>query len=239
MTGLPPLVTLAVKVTSSPATDGFGADVTAVAVVSAVATSLNTVRHQPPAIVPTSTPSSSTTNRLHTPLGSVLLNVANVVAPDGAGAGAGHESVAAPRFVGRYVPVTSGVPAAGALSTNVRFAPVTSTRPPASLSKVTLAPVGPTSRMSKSIGVVWPTPASWTVTSPATGSAPLTVIVDGYGAAMPDVPVAGTVIGLVLQNPPTARATAKSPGSSAVDGAQPAEATVCKLAAIASAPPRL
>ncbi len=59
VTGLPLLVTVAVKVTLVPVVDGFGADVTAVAVATA-ASAVVIVRLQPPLIDPMSPVASST-----------------------------------------------------------------------------------------------------------------------------------------------------------------------------------
>ena len=83
VTGLPPLVTVAVNVTVWPNVDGLGDEVSAVVVAAAVAM----LRHHPPPIVPVSPVASSNTYRLHTPLGLVPLKApASVVAADTAGA---------------------------------------------------------------------------------------------------------------------------------------------------------
>src|SRR5262245_37751187 len=99
VTGSPLLVTVAVNVTSSPASDGLGDDESAVSVARVSAESI--VRHQPPPIDPAVFPLPSTTNRRQSPLGLVLMNVSSVVAPDGGGAGSGHESVPWSALLGR------------------------------------------------------------------------------------------------------------------------------------------
>ena len=64
-TGLPPPVTVAVKVTLWPTVDGLGLAVSAVV----VGTAEVMVRHQPPLMLPLSPVASSLTHRLHVPLG--------------------------------------------------------------------------------------------------------------------------------------------------------------------------
>ena len=93
VTGSPPLVTVAVKVTEVPVVDGFGDELTTVVVGSATSDVVIVTLH-PPVIDPESPVASSTTYRLHVPLGLVPLNVPRVVADPGAGAGAGNESAA-------------------------------------------------------------------------------------------------------------------------------------------------
>ena len=101
VTGLPPLVTVAVNVTLAPVVDGFSDEVTAVEVATA-ASSVVIVRLQPPLIDPMSPVASSTMYRLQVPLGLVPENAAaSVRCVLGAGAGDGNESApAAPPFVG-------------------------------------------------------------------------------------------------------------------------------------------
>ncbi len=128
-TGLGPLVTVAVTVTSAPGRDGFGEDVTAVRVAGSASELM--VRHQLP-IRPESTSVSSTTNRLHTPLGLAPMKVSSVVALDAAGAGVGQTS-SDPTLVGRNVPVNSRTSSGTeplAVSENVRSALVGVPEPP-------------------------------------------------------------------------------------------------------------
>ena len=91
VTGAPPLVTVAVKVTEVPVVDGFGEELTTV-VVDAATSEVVIVTLHPPAIDPVSPVASSTTYRLHVPFGLVPVKVPRVVADPGAGAGAGNES---------------------------------------------------------------------------------------------------------------------------------------------------
>src|SRR5918998_5265463 len=90
VTGLPPLVTVAVKVTDWPVRDGFSDDVTPVLVATAPAVVMLSVH--PPEMLPASGQASSRTYRLHVPFGSIPLNAARVVLPDGDGAGGGKAS---------------------------------------------------------------------------------------------------------------------------------------------------
>src|SRR5262245_49807517 len=110
------------------------------------------VRLQPPARAPPSHQESSTTYRLHVPLGSWPLKALRAVAPEGSGAGAGKKSAIPPsRSVGRYLPdwTEESVSSLGASSSKVR---VTSERPepPASDIRRRLCPLGATSRTSSS-----------------------------------------------------------------------------------------
>ena len=89
-TGLPAAVTVAVKVTGAPVVE-----------VATAATSVEMIRLQPPAIVPTAPVASSTAYRCQVPFGLMPENApANVVWVDGLGAGVGKLSPP-PLFVGR------------------------------------------------------------------------------------------------------------------------------------------
>ncbi len=179
VTGSPPLVTVAVKVTLWPKPDGFGVAVSAVL----VAAWLRIRRHQPPWIEPASPVASSNTHRLQVPLPPAPLNVDSAVAELSAGAGAGRFSVDSSAIrVGRKVPEVSEVADTwlAASSSKVRFTLLTGFCPPPSLSRKTfLVGVGPESRMSRSIGVWWESPLSSAVTLVTFPPSPETLMFDG------------------------------------------------------------
>src|SRR5213593_313189 len=119
VTGLPLLVTVAVKVTESPTKDGFSEEFTVVVVGAARMTVK--FKHQPPASVPLEGPiKSSTIYRLQVPFGFRPLNAdARVPVPSGAAYSAdvsplwvGKVSPAGVKLLGLKVPETSG-PASG------------------------------------------------------------------------------------------------------------------------------
>ena len=134
--------------------------------------------------------------RLQVPDGSVASKTDMLVPYGPAGAGPGNTP--APRLVGRNVPDTMGVDMAGPSSSNVIVAFTASVPPPMRDIRMTLWPCGPTSSMLRSPGYVWPRPVSVSVTSVRPGELVGTTIVDGYGPALPDVPLAGSVIADVL-----------------------------------------
>src|SRR6185312_62323 len=111
VTGLPPDVTLEVKVTDSPTTDGFFDDVSAVVVGLCEVI----VRHQPPLIDPASPLASSTTHRLQVPFADAPLNVDRPVADVVVGAGDGNAASApvVSRSVGRKMPDANELPDTG------------------------------------------------------------------------------------------------------------------------------
>ncbi len=105
VTGLPLLVTVAVKVTFVPVGDGFSEETTAV-VVATAASSVVIVRLHPPPIEPVSPEASSTTNRLQVPLGLVPVKApASGVGPSRVPVPATATSRRAPLFVGLKVGV--------------------------------------------------------------------------------------------------------------------------------------
>ena len=122
---------------------------------------------QPPVNSPQSPLRSSTTYRFQVPFAFVPLKTDRGTLPLGAGAGAGNVS-APPWFVGLNDPVVNTVlsgNSAAAWSSIVSVTPLTSVVPPASDMTIASAPVGPTSRRSRSSASVWVRPVSVTLTS--------------------------------------------------------------------------
>jgi hypothetical protein len=110
---------------------------------------------------------SSWTYRLHVPFGLVPSKTDSDAMPVGTGAGAGNGSML-PLLKGWNVPDTSGPESgsgAAASSSRTRLTSTASAVPPASDIAVTRCPCGPTSRMSTSSGLRWPTPLRTRFTS--------------------------------------------------------------------------
>src|SRR6185295_5120730 len=130
-------------------------------------------RHQPPLMLPPSSPVSSVTYSDQTPFGLVPLNTLSADPPEGGGPG---EKVSTPsKFVGLNVPETS-VPLSGKLLTAMPL--------PTSDMMIAFCPPGPTSMMSTSSGNVWLKLFKVTVRLvivPVAG----TEMVDGKGVAGP------------------------------------------------------
>src|SRR5262245_13521752 len=181
-------------------------------------------------MLPVSPDASSTTKRFHTPLGLVALNVARVVALDGAGAGAGNVSgpLESTRLVGWNVPVPSA-PVAGswllAASSNVSV-PFTGNpvSPFTSDISTRFSPPGPTSSMSMSVAIACTTLVKVTFTSVTVPESPDTVMADGYGDAGPTEPDPGIAIAVVLLKETTS--------ASDVSDVTLTSATASRLAAI-------
>src|SRR6185436_3060359 len=154
-------------------------------------------RHQPPLMLPPSSPVSSVTYSDQTPFGLVPLNTLSADPPEGGGPG---EKVSTPsKFVGLNVPETS-VPLSGKLlpaaSSNVKVTLLTAMPLPTSDMMIAFCPPGPTSMMSTSSGNVWLKLFKVTVRLvivPVAG----TEMVDGKGVAGPSWLI---VIDPVLQN---------------------------------------
>src|SRR5690349_3984399 len=116
-----------------------------------------------------------------------------------AGAGAANVSPV-PEFVGRQVPDVMTAEAgrdAEAVSSKVRLTLTVSKLLPTSDMRMIFCPPGPTSRMSTSPGKVWLKPKSWTITRLTVPVTPETLMADGYGEEIPDVPV-GAVAGILM-----------------------------------------
>ena len=198
-------VTVAEHCPAAAGTETFDGHVmvhTAAQVVEHVAADAVMVTCQPPEILPASPPVSSTTKSRQLPFGAVPLKTESVEPYGAAGAGAANVSPA-PMFVGRNVPdvitVLSGRFDAAA-SLNVIETLLMPLPPPLSEARITDWPAGPTSRMSTSSGNVCVQLTMRAVTFVIVPLSPETAIVDGYGLATPEVPVAGIAIDAVFEN---------------------------------------
>lgn len=93
-------------------------------------------------------------------------------------------------------PLVGTAPAALSSKVTVALAALTSApSPPGSDSRTMLCPVGPTSRMSRSLATGWVSPTRVTLTSVTRPANPDTAMVDGYGLAGC---TALTTVGLVM-----------------------------------------
>ena len=171
---------------------------------------------QPPANCPSSPFPSSRTYKDHVPFGLVPLNTESAELLQGpAGAGAGNESTSpvspGSTLLGRNVPAPIAPVAlspVAAASERVKSMLLRKFPPPTSERMTAFCPAGPTKSISRSAGYVCEKPRNVTVTALTFPNIPETLIVDGYGVALPTLGIV-TTAPLVKEKPPELTITVK------------------------------